>query len=503
MFLRFSGAIALVCCSVAVAFGQSIQTPVVIDQDLRVFTVVAALNVAGFDVELGSQYHPVRADIRKIAETLDPDLLQRLRNFYRTHKNGRPDDEQLAKYISLAVVLTDPPQLKPVSREETLPDDAREVLAFADLLREFFQKAAITRTYARLGLAYEREMDRMGPAIREMITKTDSYLRVPAGTLASQTMRITVELGVPQNSVNVRSNQDNFFVVLGYASTPKTEEIRHAYLHLRLNSYVTGAMSKVEKREGLMAMLTGQAGVPRDYSMSFENMLTESLIRAVELRIDRTPAARAEESVRTSYRTGLLLTPYFYAALQPYEEGVASLKDDLPTLFAAVDVAKEQARFQQTFHSIPIPERQPLRAEVPPPPAKVDPVLELLRTAQAAFDRDKSKARESFEKVLRDFDPNNGRALYGIALIEMDKGDKENLDEALKYFDRAIKSDSADPSMKTWSYIYSGHILDFKCDRPSALENYRKAVQTGDNSRDAQTVAKRDLAKPFGGECQP
>ena len=128
-----------------------------------------------------------------------------------------------------------------------------------------------------------------------------------------------------------------------------------------------------------------------------------------------------------------------------------------------------------------------MRAEVPVAPP-VDPVLELLRTAEAAFERDKPRAREAFEKVLKEYDPNNGRALYGIGLIEMDKA---NLDEALLYFERTIKSNSADPSMKTWSYIYSGHILDFKCNRAAALENYRKAIETGDDTRDAQRTAKR------------
>ena len=85
----------------------------------------------------------------------------------------------------------------------------------------------------------------------------------------------------------------------------------------------------------------------------------------------------------------------------------------------------------------------------------------------------------------------------------MDKApDEASMDRALQYFEKTIRSSSADLSMKTWSYIYSGHILDFKCQRPAAVENYRKALQTGDNSRNAQGTAERDLAKPFGGECR-
>jgi len=500
MFLRSACVLTLVLGAVVGAGAMPVQSPVVIDDDVRVFTVVVALNVSGFDVELGPQYHPARAEIRKVADSLDPDLLRRMKDFYDSHKGGAPDEDQLAKYISLAVILTDPPALKPIAREEGLPDDARSVLGFVPLLQEFYQKAGITRLWARVGPYYESEMDRIGPPIREAILRTDSYLRISAGR-SLQTMKVSVELGAPLNSINIRSQQDEYFVILGYASRPKVDDVRHAYLHLRLNNTAALAAAKVESRAGIMTLLFNANGVEREYATSFENMLTESLVRAVELRIDRVTPAAAEESLKVSYRSGLLLTPYFYESLPTYESGDNSFRDELPTLAAGIDGARERDRFEKTFNSIPVPQRQVVRGEVPvaPPPPPADPVLELLRAAQAVFDTDKPRARENFERVLKEHDPNNGRALYGIGLIEMDK---QNLDEALQYFDRTIKSVSADRSMKTWSYIYSGHILDFKCNRAAALENYRKAIETGDNTRDAQTVARRDLAQPFGGECR-
>ena len=488
--------LALVCVLAPGAAAQPLQSTVVIDGDIRIFAVVTALNVAGFDVELGAEYHPARTEIRKIANNLDPDLLRRMREFYSSHKHGEADEDQLAKYISLAVVLTDPP-FKPIGRPSTLPDDAREVLDFVPLLQEFYEKAAIIRLWSTVSPVFEAEMDRMGPLIRDVLAETDAYLRASSG-LTAQTMRITVELSAPKNSVNVRSHLDDYFVVLGYAATPKLDEVRHAYLHLRLNNYATIASMKVPKRGSLLALLSGVEGVQREFASSFETMLTESLVRAVELRIERQPAEKAEERIRNYYRSGLLLVPYFYESLPTYEAGDNPFRDELNEMVEAIDVAKEISRFEKTFQSIPLQERQPLRAEVPAPQT-VDPVLELLRAAEAVFDKDKPLAGEAFEKVLKEHDPNNGRALYGLALIEMDKA---NLDEALRYFDLTIKSDSAYPSMKTWSYIYGGHILDFKCDRPAALERYRKAIETGDNTRDAQKIAQRDLVQPFGGECR-
>src|SRR5437879_7971400 len=87
-------------------------TNVTIQPDLRLFTTMAALNAAGFDVEFGSEYHPVREAVRKYAKEVDADLLDRLKSFYSSHKGQQTDDMQLAKYISLAVSVSDPPAFK-------------------------------------------------------------------------------------------------------------------------------------------------------------------------------------------------------------------------------------------------------------------------------------------------------------------------------------------------------------------------------------------------------
>src|SRR4029079_4241123 len=98
MVLGLTRVLALVCFFAVSAISMPVQSPIVIDDDIRIFTVVTALNVSGFDVELGSEYHPVRAEIRKIADDLDPILLQRMSDYYKSHKSGATDDEQLAKY---------------------------------------------------------------------------------------------------------------------------------------------------------------------------------------------------------------------------------------------------------------------------------------------------------------------------------------------------------------------------------------------------------------------
>jgi tetratricopeptide (TPR) repeat protein len=473
-----------------------------IQPDLRLFTAMAALNAAGFDVEFNSQYHPVREAVRKYAAEVDPDLIARLITFYANRKGDQTDESQLAKYISLVVNLTDAPAFKPIAREEALPPDARSVIGFADLMREFYEKAHLSQHWSEVRSQYEAAINRVGPAFRDAIFRADAYMRVPLGTYASRYMAIYLELAAPINTVNVRSNQDVYYVVLGDSAAPRVDDVRHAYLHFQLDLLVTRNVSRIQNSNQLLNLVRRAEGVDPAYTSEFHVMAAESLIRALELRIDRVPAGRARESVDSFYRSGLLLTPYFYTALEEYEKGDAGLRDSFPAIARNIDSKKEQARFQETFSKIPAPQKTVARPEVPetPQPPPADPMRDLLIEAQTAFNAgDNAKAQASFERVLSQFDRDNVDAIYGLALIASKKADS---DAARQHFDRLIRMDTTEPAIKVWSYIYLARILDLECDRARAVEYYQQAVKVADNTRNAQAAAREGLQKPYGDNCR-
>ncbi len=500
MFLRLLRSAALILVFSAAGFGQA--TNVTIQPDLRLFTMMSALNAAGFDVEFGSQYHPVRAAARNYAAELEPDLVSRLKSFYSARKGKDSDEAQLAKYVSLAVSLGDPPAFRPISREELLPPDARSVYPFSDLLREFYEKAHMTRHWIEVRPQYQSAIARIGGPLREMIVRTDAYMRVPLGAFASRSMTIYLELAAPINTVNVRSNQDSYYVIIGDSANLRLDDIRHAYLHFQLDNFVTANISKIQNGSQLLALVNKKEGVDPAYTSQFHVMTTESLIRALELRMDRVPAARAKETVDTYYRSGLLLMPYFYEALEAYEKGESGLRESFVGLARAIQLKVEQDRFDEKFFKIPVPQKTVSRPEVPQPPPEppANPARDLLKEAQTAFNAgDTAKAQTAFEKVLSDFDRENGAAIYGLALIASKKGDS---DAAKRYFDRTIRSDSVEPPMKVWSYIYLGRIADLECSRARAVEYYQQAVKVGDNSQNAQASARDGIQKPYGDGCK-
>jgi len=501
MFPRFVSVLALVATFTTTAVSQS--TNVTISRDVRLFATMAALNAAGFNIEFGSQYHPVREAVRKYSADVDPDLIARLKAYYTARKGDQTDESQLAKYISLAVNLSDPPDFKPVTREENLPPDARAVVGFAPLIAEFYDKAHIGRHWLELRSEYDHAIAQIAPSLRELIVRTDAYMRVPLGTNAPLSLSIYLELAAPVNTVNVRSNQDSYFVIIGDSTNPKVDDIRHAYLHFQLDGLVTRNLSRFQNASQLLDLVKKAEGVDPEYVSEFRVMVAESLIRAVELRMDKIPGVRAKDAVNSFYRSGLLLTPYFYSVLEGYEKGESSLRDALPEMARNVQLSAEKARFQDTFYKIPAPAKAVVRSEVPeptPPEPPPNPVADLLSQAQTAFNAGElNKAESAFERVLSDFDRDNGPAEYGLGLIASKKGDS---DEAKQYFDRVIRHTSVEPRMKVWSYIYRARIFDLECSRDRAIEYYEQAVKVGDNSQNAQAAARDGLEKPYGDACK-
>jgi tetratricopeptide (TPR) repeat protein len=491
----------LLALFLAMPLAPQAASSVTVQPDLRLFTTMAALNAAGFDVEFASEYHPVREAVRKYTGEVDADLLGRLQTFYKTHKGAETDDAQLAKYISLAVNIADAPNFKPLVRGDLLPPDARSVAGFTDLLREFYEKAHIGQHWLELRGEYNRVMAQIAPTLRGLFVRTDAYLHLPlGGTIRS--MSIYLELAAPVNTVNLRNNQDSYYVVIGASATPRTDDIRHAYLHFLLDGVVLRNMSKITGSERLLELVKSADGVDPAYTSDFRSLTTESLIRALELRMDHVPAVRAKEAVDMYYRIGLLLMPYFYDSLGTFEKGDVNIREAYADMAHDIQTRTEQDRFEKRFPGIPVPQKVVARPEVPqpPPPPPANPLRDLLKQGEAGFNSgDIEAARTAFEKVLSDFDPQNGSAMYGLALIE---SKKENREGAQQYFERAIRSDSLEASMRVWSYIYLARIFDIQCNRDRAVEYYQQAVKVGDDTRNAQAVARAGIETAYGDTCK-
>jgi len=103
-------------------------------------------------------------------------------------------------------------------------------------------------------------------------------------------------------------------VILGDSSAPKLDDVRHAYLHSSSKPrHNQRCEFKGVKR--LLALVAKAQGVEPSYARIFTPCATESLIRAIELRMDRTPAVRGRETVDSYYPDRTAAGPVFFRAL--------------------------------------------------------------------------------------------------------------------------------------------------------------------------------------------
>jgi len=104
-----------------------------------------------------------------------------------------------------------------------------------------------------------------------------------------------------------------------------------------------------------------------------------------------------------------------------------------------------------------------------------------------------NRAIDEYQKAI-DLDGHNSRAMFrmGEALFELG-----NLQLAANIFRDALNGDVEPKWVEVWAYINLGKIFDIRGDRPRALTEYQKAINTGDDAYGAQADAKKYLNEPF------
>jgi tetratricopeptide (TPR) repeat protein len=114
--------------------------------------------------------------------------------------------------------------------------------------------------------------------------------------------------------------------------------------------------------------------------------------------------------------------------------------------------------------------------------------IELFKEGQYA------EAQQQFEAALK-LDRSNSWVYYNLGLLFLEQ---RNWQLALDNFQAALDSVNIKPTwIEVWAHIKRGNAYDAKGDRPKAVYEYNKAVQTAVDYDNAQAVAKKFIATPF------
>ena len=287
---------------------------------------MAALNVAGFAEESsGKGMSSARNYLLERTRDVDADLLQQLRDFYKSHDppaNLFLENPQSA-YISLALWLGPPPDFELDADLADLPPDALFVRGFDELVRRFWKEAKLTEVWEVIGPFYQREIERYRPLLEEIVKATLEYFRVPLRVALGKEIILIPDLLDVKDMVNARNLERRYFVVVGPSddASGQRRQLEHEYLHFLLDNLIQKYGASLLEHEALLDLAQQQPNTRHDYQNQFLLVASESLIEAVHTRLapPSTPEELENRLVRL-FRRGLILAPYFYRSLEKYEK---------------------------------------------------------------------------------------------------------------------------------------------------------------------------------------
>ena len=483
--------------------GRSSSAPskITVEANAQLFATMCALHASGFEADVSAAgFHPVRARLRGELLRLEGPATETLRAFYRQHVLGDPA-ATLSRYISFALVVGPPPKFNYALRRDELPPDVLAIEGFGEVLANFYREAQIEQVWARVEPEYDREIARLHGPVAQLVLTSTAYLRELLKSESPRTFAVYVEPMVG-GTTSFRNYGDHSAVVLNPGGEPPLEEIRHAFLHFLLDPLALRYRKDVERKKPLLALTARAPQLPDEYKSDFSAFLSECLVRAVELRLRRLPPDKLARAIDRSEAEGYILVRTFSRELTKFEKAEPAMSFYFPELVRGIDVAEETRRLQKVEFAAAtkpaasaIAQSSSARQNV----SAVDAWLEEGERQIAAQNADAAVA--AFQQVLAK-DPEQPRALYGLAVAAVLQGDA---DHAKELFHRLVVSPSprdarttaSDPVILAWSHVYLGRIYDVDGNRELAVSEYRAALAVEGAPETARAAAQRGIERGY------
>ncbi len=483
-------AVALLLCAVVLAQPQPEQGQ--LDGSEALFTVLAAINAAGYDANVDSNANsPLRKQVRDQIAAKHPASVEALKKFMADHHQDDPEAE-LNQYISFALSLQGPPDFQFWMPIQEVPPDVRKLDGLNELIADFYNEADIHDLWKQSQPALDRVIEAYHLGVLQALQEANAYLRNPSGSRGSRFQIYVDLLGAP-NQIQTRSYKSNYYVVVTPSPEPQIDQVRHAYLHFLLDPLSLRYFEQWGRDRSLGDFAQAAPALDEAYKNDFMLLATECVIKAVESRLARGP--KKQELVNEALSQGFVLTPALADGLAIYEKQQESLRNYFPDLLGQIDLAREDRRLQKVEFA---KEATVHRAkEAPPPPAPVlSATARNLAEAENAYtSRNLIAARAGYEKVLQQAAENSvhARAYYGLARIAALDHDPEL---AEKLFQKTLEM-SPDDETKSWAHLYLGRLSDAAGEREQAEKHYRAALAVHGVPEQVKAAAEKGLAQPF------
>ena len=466
-----------------------------LDSNETLFYVLAAINAAGYDEQADSSTNnPLRGQLREYLAKQNLVSLAPLKRYVRDHKQRNPAAD-LGQYISFALWSKGAPDFTPANPDLPQPADADALYEFPPVLAAFYKEAKLGVLWLRAKPDYDRAIAQFSEPVVFAVQQVNAYLRFVDSGVRRGRFQILVDLLGAPNEVQFRNYINDYYIIVTPAVERPIFDIRHAYLRYQVEPLGARFADDLQKKARLGERALESPLLGEQYRVDFVRLATESLIKAIESRLDRK-SALAEEAARE----GFVLAPAFAERLQEYEHQEVAMRLYFPDMVKAIDVKKEQQRIAR----IDFLKERPVKtyrvtSEIKPP--ELTGAAKTLEDAERLFlDREKSpgnaaQAKQLFLKAMQETDqkPMHARAYYGLARIALLDQDPATADR----FFRKILELEPDPATKAWALVYIGKLADSQGEKEPAQDSYKAALTVQGISDLARQEAQRGLTGAF------
>jgi tetratricopeptide (TPR) repeat protein len=465
-----------------------------LDGNEALFTVLAALNAAGYDANLDSNANsPVRKQVRDAIASKHLDSLDALKKFIANHHQEDPEAE-LSQYISFALCIDRPPDFGFWLPPQEIPPDVRKLDGLNELMANFYQEAGIEDLWKQAQPELERVIEAYHTGVTQAVLEASAYLRNPTSGFRDRRFQVFVDLLGAPNQIQTRSYRERYFVVLTPSPEPQIDQVRHAYLHYLLDPYSLRYFEQWNRLKGVAQFAQAAPALDEAYKNDFMLLSTECVIKAVESRLARG-AQNKQALVNQALEQGFVLTPALAYGLEDYEKQPESFRIYFPDLLGLVDLEREDRRLQKVEFAKAATIHKAKPAPPPPEPVLSESAKTLAQAEDLYTGRNLPAAQESYRKVLEQpaDNPTHARAYYGLARIAALDHDPEL---AEKLFQKTLEM-SPDDETKSWAHLYLGRLSDAAGEREQAQKQYRAALAVHGAPEQVKAAAEKGLAQPF------
>ena len=464
-----------------------------LDGSQTLFTVLAAINAAGYDANLDSNANsPVRKQVREAIARKHLDSVEALKKFLADHHQDDPEAD-FNQYISFALSLQGPPDFQFWMPPQEVPPDVRKLDGLNELIASFYREAGIRELWKQSQPELDRVMEAYHQGVVQALLESNAYLRNPTSGYRGRHFQIYVDLLGAPNQIQTRSYKDNYYVVLTPSPEPQIDQVRHSYLHFLLDPLSLRYFEQWGRDKSLGDFAQAAPALDEAYKNDFMLLATECVIKAVESRL--APGPKKQELVNQAVSQGFVLTAALADGLAVYEKQPESLRNYFPDLLGQIDLEREDRRLQKVEFAKEATVHHAKAAPVPPAPVLSASAKSLAQAEDLYASRNLIGARAGYQKALEQPADTSvhARAYYGLARIAALDHDPEL---AEKLFQKTLEM-SPDDETKSWAHLYLGRLSDASGEREQAQKHYRAALAVPGAPEQVKVAAQKGLVQPF------